>query len=104
MDTWQILCTLRYLNSFLCLPLRFITIVTTSPETLHTHCQCQSPYRGRFALASHTSYTDSSSAYYFVSYDILPLVASIIAFKRYNCTTWDYNKRQLQGLTSDGCG
>ena len=46
----------------------------------------------------------SSSAYYFDSYGILPLVPDIEAFIRRNCTVWDYNKRHLQGLTSNICG
>jgi len=45
----------------------------------------------------------SSSAYYFDSYGIIPFVPSIQAFLKHNCTTWEYNKRQLQGLTSDVC-
>jgi len=77
------------------------TVVTSSPETLHPHRQCRSPYRGRFTLASHTSYTRFSSAHYFDSYGIVPLVPPIQAYIRRNCIIWDYNKRQLQGLTSD---
>jgi len=30
-------------------------------------------------------------------------VPDILAFIKRNCTTWDYNKRQLQSLTSDVC-
>jgi len=46
----------------------------------------------------------SSSAYYFDSYGFLPLVPDIEPFIRRNCTVWDYNKGQLQGLTSNTCG
>jgi hypothetical protein len=48
--------------------------------------------------------TRCSSTYYFNSFGIFPLVPSIQAFIQQNCTTWSYNKRQLQGLTSDVCG
>ena len=48
-------------------------------------------------------YPKSSSAYYFVSYGIVPFVPDILAFIKRNCTTWDRNKRQLQNLTSDVC-
>ena len=40
-----------------CLPLSFITVITSYPETLYPHRQCRSPYSARFTLASHTSYT-----------------------------------------------
>ena len=44
----------------------------------------------------------SSSAYYFDSYGMPPtLVPAIHAYIRRNCTIWDYNRRQLQGLTSN---
>ena len=46
----------------------------------------------------------SSSAYYFDSYGIVPLVPAIQTFIEGNCTTWDYNRRHLQGLTFDVCG
>jgi len=42
-----------------------------------------------------------SSAYYFDSYDIIPILSDIHAFIKRNCTTWDYNRGQLQGLTSN---
>jgi len=46
----------------------------------------------------------SSSAYLFDSYGIVLLVPDIAAFIRRNSTVWDYNRRQLQGLTSNICG
>ena len=46
----------------------------------------------------------SSSAHYFDSYTIVPLVPSIEEFIFRNCTTWDYNRRQVQGLTSEVYG
>jgi len=57
-----------------------------------------------FTLAIRTFFPKSSSAYYFDSYVILPLVPDVEAFIRRNCTVWDYNKRQLQVLTSNICG
>ena len=46
----------------------------------------------------------SSSAYYFDSYGIVPLVPATQAFLKRQCTTLKYKKRQLQGLTSEFCG
>jgi len=46
----------------------------------------------------------SSTAYYFDSYGFLPFIRTIHAFLRRNCTVWDYNTVQLQGLTSTVCG
>ena len=46
----------------------------------------------------------SSNAYFFDSYGIVPLVPDLTAFIRRNCTVWDCNRRQMQGLTSNVCG
>jgi hypothetical protein len=35
---------------------------------------------------------------------MVPLVPAIREFLRRNCTVWHYNKRKLQGLTSNVCG
>jgi len=43
-------------------------------------------------------------AYFFASYGIVPLVPDIAAFIRRNFTVRDYNRRQLQSLTSNICG
>jgi len=45
----------------------------------------------------------SSSAYYFDTCGIVPLVPSIQAFIKRNCRTWNYNRRQLQSLTTNVC-
>ena len=46
----------------------------------------------------------SSSACFFESYGIIPLVADITGFIRRNCTVWDYNRGQLHCLKSNVCG
>ena len=99
----QILCTLRDVSSFLdvfpndLLP-QSITRTTTVIVKPDRNTEGVSHRLGvHFRLKS-------SSAYYFGSYGILPLVASIQAFNKSNCTTWDYNRRHLQGLTTDVCG
>ena len=84
------------------LPLRYVA--SLSHVNRYCHNQHRSSHRGRFTLASHTFFPKSSSAYYFDAYGILPLVPDIEAFLHRNCTVWDYNKRQLQGLTSNTCG
>jgi hypothetical protein len=103
MDTVQILCTLRDVGSFLevfpsdLLPQSIIRTCTliVNPDP-HTE-------RGSHLL-SIRFLPKSASAYYFDFYGLAPLVPSILAFIRRKCTTWDYNRRQLQGLTSVVCG
>jgi len=48
--------------------------------------------------------TKSSSAYYFDAYDNVSFVPDILECIKRNSTTWNYNKRQLQSLTSDVFG
>ena len=84
------------------LPLRYVA--SLSHANRHCHNQHRSSHREKFTLSSRTFFPKSSCAYYFDSYGILPLVPDIEAFLHRNCTVWDYNKRQLQGLTSNTCG
>ena len=103
MDTKHILCTLRNVRSFLgifpsdLLPQSVsqsgTVIINADPHTeKDSHC-----------LAVHFR-PKSASAYYFDSYGIVPLVPDIQASIRRNSTVSNYNKRQLQGLTSNVCG
>jgi len=104
MDTAQILCTLIDDSSFFdvfppdLLP-QSITQTTTNvivndePKTQGV-TQC---------LAVHFR-PIYSSADYFDSYGILPLVHSIHSFIKRKCITWEYNRRRLQGLTTNVCG
>jgi len=90
MDTLQILCTLRNVNSFLDvyasdLLLHFITKTCTSIFNADPHTEGRS-----HGLALHFR-PKSSYAYYFDSYGILPFVPDILAFVTRNCTTWDNN-------------
>jgi hypothetical protein len=87
MDTWQFLCTLRDVNSFLdvfpsdLLPSSrpvlkpCILIVNADPHT----------EGGSHWLPIRLT-PRSSSAYYFDSYGLVPLVSSIQAFLHHNCT------------------
>jgi len=99
MDTLQILCTLRNVNSFLdvyasdLLPRSITKTCTADPHT----------EGGSHWLAVHFR-PKSLYAYYFDSYGIVPFVPDILAFVTRNCTIWDHNKRTLQSLTSDVCG
>jgi len=103
MDTVQILCTMRNAESFL----------GVYPSDLLPHSVAQSgtviinadPHTEKVShwLAIHFEHK-ASSAYYFDSYGISPLVPAIHAFLRRNCTVWVYNTVQLQGLTSTVCG
>ena len=104
MDTRQIMCCLRYVGSFLdvfpsdLLPEHSIArsgtlIVNTDPHT----------ESGSHWLAIHFQ-SKSHSSYYFDSYGLPPYIPSIQSFIRRNCSVWDYNTVQLQGLTSTICG
>ena len=70
----------------------------------HGHNQRRSSHGERFTLASRHFLPKSSNVYFFDSYGIIRLVPEIAAFIRLNCTVWDYNRTQLQGLTSNICG
>jgi len=103
MDTVQILCTQRNVNSFLYIyasdPLPFsITETCTVIVNADPHTE-----RGSHWLAVHLR-PRSSNAYYFDSYGNITFVRGILAFTKPNCTTWERNKIQLESLTSDVCG
>ena len=98
------MCCLRYVGSFLgafpsdLLPGHYIArsgtlIVNTDPHT----------ESGSHWLAIHFQ-SKSHSSYYFDSYGLPPYIPSIQSFIRRNCSVWDYNTVQLQGLTSTICG
>jgi len=103
MDTLQILCTLRNVNSFLdvyasnILP-HSITKTCTAIVNADPHTE-----GGSYWLAIHFR-PKSTYAYYFDTYGIVPFVPDILAFVTRNCTTWDRNKRSQQSVTSDVCG
>jgi len=92
----QILYTLRYVSSFLdvfssdLLPPHSIVARTCTAiinDDPHTET-------GKHWLAVHIR-PKPSGAYYFDSYGVVPLVKVIHAFIKRNCTTCDYNRRQL---------
>jgi len=103
MDTVQILCNLRDVKSFLgvypsdILPNSIVwsgtVIINAEPHT----------EKGSHWLAIHFE-PKASSAYYFDSYGISPIVPALHAFLKRNCTVWVYNTVQPQGLTSSVCG
>jgi hypothetical protein len=102
MDTAQIICTLRNVDSFLgvfssdLLP-RSITrsgtlIVNTDPHT----------EKGSHWVAINFQ-TKSYSVFFFDSFCLFPFVYPIQSLLRRSCTIWDLNTTQLQGLTSSVC-
>ena len=103
MDTMQILCTLRNIKLFL-----DVYASDLLPRSINKTCTIlvnANPHTegGSHWLAIHYR-PKSSSAYYFDSYVIVPLLPDIQALLRGKCTTWDHKGRQLQGLTSEVCG
>jgi len=100
MDTVQILCTLRYVTSFLdVFPSHLLPQSITQTSTVIVNADPHTE-GGSHCLAVHFR-LKSSSAYHFDSYGILPLLPSFQAFIKRNSKAWGYNRRQLQGLTTD---
>src|SRR5215475_11793863 len=103
MDTMQILCALRHVKSFLGVyPSDLIPhsitrsgclILNTDPHNLE----------GSHWLAIRLM-PKAYSECYFDSYGLPPDIPSILSFLRRNCTVWDYNRVQIQGLTGTVCG
>jgi len=95
MDSVQILCKLRDVSSFLdvfpsdLLPQSVAQLLLPS-STMPIPTQRRSHW-----LAVHFR-PKASIAYLFGSYGIV----SLVPFMKRNCTTWDSNRRQLQGLTT----
>ena len=103
MNTTQILCTLKEVRSFLgVFPSDMLPRPVSQSGTVIVNAD---PHTEKVShwLAVHFL-PNSSSAYFFESYGIVPLVPDIAAFIRRNSTVWDYNRKQLQGLTSSICG
>ena len=104
MDTLLILWTLRdfsfFIDAFPSDLLPESVTQTTSSVIVNADPHTEG---GSHWLAVHFR-PKSSSDYYFDSYGIVPLVPSIQAFMKRNCTICEYNRRQLQGLTTDVCG
>jgi hypothetical protein len=103
MDTVQILCALRNVKSFI-----GVFASDLIPHSI-THSGClivnTDPHteKGTHWLAIQNQ-PKSYSSYYFDSYGFGPLNPSIQTFLKRNCIIYDYNKVQLQGLTSIVCG
>jgi len=90
MDNVQIPYTLRDVNTFLdVLPSDLLphSVMGTSTVIVNVEPHTEG---GSYWLAVHLQ-PKSSSAYYFASYAIVPLLPSIQAFIKSNCTTLDYN-------------
>ena len=104
MDNFQILCTLRDVNSSL--DVFPSDLLPSSRPILKpcTHINAGPHKEGCSHRLAIRLTRLSSSAYYFDSYGIISFVPSIQALLRRNCTTWEYNKKQLKGLTSKFCG
>jgi len=104
MDNVQILCALRDVSSFLDVyPYDLLSQSITHYTTNDINNADSKTEGGSHWLGVHFRF-NSSSAYYFDSYGIVPLVPSIQAFLKRNCPTGGNNRRQLQGMTTDACG
>ena len=103
MHTVQILCTLRNVKSFFSVfPSDILPNSITRDGTVIINAETHTE-KGSHWLAIHFE-PKASSAYYFDTYGFSPIIPSIQAFIRHNCTVCVYNTVQLQGLTSTVCG
>jgi hypothetical protein len=103
MDTVQILCTLRNVESFLgVFPSDILPNSINRSGTVITNADLHTE-KGSHGLGIHFE-SKASSAYHFDSYGVSPIIPAIQAFLRRNCTVWVYKKVQLLGLTSTVCG
>ena len=104
-DNFQILCTLRDVNSMLDV---FHSDLLPSSRPILTPCKLIINADHNTVGGSHWLVIRltprSSSAYCFDSYDIVPLVPVIQNFLKRHYTTWEYKKRYLRGPTSEFCG
>ena len=103
MDTLQILCALRDARSF-----AEVFPSDLLPHSISHACTViinADPHAGKGSQWLAVLFLPKSSSAYFDSYGMPPtLVPAIQEFIRRNCAVWDYNRRQLQGLTSNVCG
>ena len=96
------LCTLRDISSFFdVLPSDLLPHSITRTSTVIVNADIHTE-GGSHSLIVHFR-PKSSSAYNFDSNGIVPLVPSIQAIIKRNCTTWDYNRREPQVLTGNVC-
>jgi len=98
MATVQILFSLRDFSSFLHV-FSSDLLPQSNTQTSATLIINSDPHTegGSHWLAVHFR-PKSSSAYYFDSYGIIPLVPDIQAFIKRNCTAWGHYRRHLQVL------
>jgi len=103
MDTVQIQHALQDVNSFLGVYASDLlprSIVQTGTVIGNTDFYTQ---KGSHWQAIHFQ-TRSSNCYFFDFYGRHPHIPSILDFIRRNSTVWQYNRTQLQGLTTTICG
>jgi len=103
MDIKQIFCTLRNVRSFLgVFPSDHLPQSVSQSGTVIINADPQTEKVSHWLAVLFRP--KSASSYYFDSYGFVPLVPDIQAFIRRNSTVSNYNKKQLQGLTSNVCG
>jgi hypothetical protein len=98
----HILCTLRNVKSFIGYFFR-----TSSHNQSHTPTVLYSTqiiiHEGSHWLAVYVL-PKAYKSYFFDSYGQAPYIPNIQTFITKNCSVWEYNKLQLQGLNSTVCG
>jgi len=95
MDTVQILCTLRDARSFIDVfpsDLLPYSIARTCTVIINSDSHTEASHW----LAVHFR-PKSSSAIYFESYGIELLLPDMQSFIKRTCTSWDHNRKQLEG-------
>jgi hypothetical protein len=103
MDTLQIMCALRNVKSFAgVFPSDLLPPIARAACTVIINADPHTENGSHWLAVRFLP--KSFGAYYFDSYGMVPLVPAIREFLRRNCTVWHYNKRRLQGPTSNVCG
>ena len=103
MDTTQILCTLRNVETFLGVYASDLLPRTiTQPGTIIVNTD---PHAERVPHWLAIDFQPKSySSCYFDSYGLFPHIPSIHSLLKRTCSVWDFNTIQLQGLTISVCG
>jgi len=103
MNTTQILCTLKDVRSFLgVFPSEMLP--RSVMHIWHGHNKRRSSHGEMFTLASRTLSNEIIECLFLRFVQYRAFVPDLATFIRRYCIVWDYNRRQLQALTSNICG
>jgi hypothetical protein len=103
MNTLQILCTLRNVNSFLGIfPSDLLPRIITKPGTIIVNCDPHTKDGSHWLAINFQS--KSRSEFYFDSYGLRPYIPSIRSLLKRTCPVWNFNAEYLQVISSNVYG